>query len=989
MISRGWVTALGWLCVFFGTAPIGLPAEQPPWQDATAVWHFDRATDQREQYPLRTRGEVSLGELLTADQRSASLARGGDGKVARLSGGYLEIDGPSLDPPTACFTLLMRLRDPQGEWNAPLFGSYGGDGTVSLYLRGVDGATLPQRDQNFVGDAMATPASWMFGWPNGPRAIRGSRGVVEFLWGAREGAPLTPARRHMLPKNVSPGDEPPLLHDAMAGVMRLMFPMQPADPRVWHDIIIRGTEAKLQLWLDGVLVDEEFSIGVTRPASVPRYFAAAQTADGDVQSGFHGEIDHAAIWHRALTEGEIEQLSGGLEHVRQRELAILGPLPQTMQYYRPRGHNSKAGDCIPYFHDGTFHLFYLILRRNMHSKWDGGHGGLEIHHASTRNLTHWTHHPVSVPITEQWEAWQGTGGVVHHDDKFWMFYPTPDYDGRRGGIQLATSEDGEVFTKHPSHPFLAGGDCDVFADPDPARNVFHLLKAGESFGSGLPELKDKTLICWASPADLEQRGAGLLTVEGTGGQFDSLVLGEAVPGRWMAGSDNFRRTQRDQQNNAAETAKPGEFVKLAAVYRGNTVTLYRNGVQYACYEIAQPLHFPPGARVIVGLRHMDRWSDPAAHFRGQIADARVYDRALSEEEIHSLRPHERGAIQPTVWFDFQQGVDDLGGTLTPGELHAGAQLSDGALVLHGNQDCLVSGGRKAVLAHWISEDLTHWQELPEPFLVTDENMVPQMCPHWFQWNDWYYFIGGVGGIWRSRQPFGPWTLQTPRPLDNLAVPKTGAFSGNRRILAGFLGDGGWGGNLVLRELVQHSDGHLGTRFVPELLPASSDPIEQPGVTTPLRIAAATGRQQMLLEDIPHDAKISLKLELEGAVTAFGLRLRTTDGQQDGTDLSFTPASASVSFSHSTHSGSGGPLPGGPAIAGVQQDHGLQIDIVCRHDIVDVEMNGEHTLANRYWNPEARRLAIWVEGGTITVQDLVVRPWSDRTSPGVRPGNGSR
>ena len=105
--------------------------------------------------------------------------------MARFDGGHLEIGGPAFDPPGAEFTLLLRVRDPQGEWNAPLFGSYGGDGAASLYLRGVDGATLPQRDRNYVGGKMSTPAAWMFGWPEGPRAIHGSRGVIEFLWGAR------------------------------------------------------------------------------------------------------------------------------------------------------------------------------------------------------------------------------------------------------------------------------------------------------------------------------------------------------------------------------------------------------------------------------------------------------------------------------------------------------------------------------------------------------------------------------------------------------------------------------------------------------------------------------------------------------------------------------------------------------------------------------------------------------------------------------------
>ncbi len=964
-------------------------AADAPLSDAVAVWHFDRQEAAAQAYPLQVHGAVTLGVPLEGVERADSLRRGGNGKVARFAGGYLAIGGPSFDPPGAVFTLLLRVRDPHGRWRAPLLGSYGGDAAVSLYLHGVDGATLPQRDRNFVNAVMTTPAAWMFGWTEGPRSIRGSRAVVEFLWGAQGGVTMTPARLNMLPKTAPGEDIPPLLQDARNGVQRLMFPMQPLDPCAWHDIIVRGTGAKLQLWLDGVLVDEEFPVGTTRRAQAPRYFGAAQLEDGTLLDGFEGLIDHAALWHRALDDDELIAVSGGRADTLQRELALLGPVPQRMQYYRPPGHNSKAGDCIPFFHDGTFHLFYLVLRRNMHSKWDGGHGGLEIHHASTVDLAHWTEHPVAVPISEQWEAWQGTGGIVHHDGKFWMLYPTPDYEGHQGGIQLVTSDDGEQFTKQKPHPFLPGGDCDVFADPDPHTQLFHLLKAGKTFGGGLPELKDKTLVCWVSPADLDQRGAGVLTVEGTGGQFDSLVLGEAAPRRWMAGSDNFHRTQRDQQMNAEETAKPGEWVQIAAVYAGNTITLYRNQARYARYSVEQPLHFPAGARVILGLRHLDRRTDPAAFFRGDIADARVYATALSDAQIAALRPHQPSDVRPLVWLDFQGGARDRAGTLLTAELEGDAAVRNGMLVLRGNQDCLVSGGRKATLAHWVSRDLLTWKELSEPFLTTDESMVPAMCPHWFRWNDWYYFIGGVGGIWRSRQPFGPWTLQSPRRLDNLAVPKTGAFTGNRRLFAGFLGDDGWGGNLVLRELTQHSDGTLGTRFIPEMIPPSGAAIPLKNFADPTSIAAPQGRAQLLIDGVPNDARITLILEPQAGTVSYGLRLRTTTGKQDGqdgTELRLIPDAGTAGFSHHTHSGSGGPLEGGPTIFGLRElAQATRLDVVCQHDIVDVEIAGQHTLVNRFWNPRGKGLGIWVEKGALVVHHLTVRPLFDHVPSGALSG----
>ncbi|MCX7007555.1 MAG: hypothetical protein NTY53_09970, partial [Kiritimatiellaeota bacterium] len=831
------------------------------------------------------------------------------------------------------------VRDPQGEWNAPLFGSYGGDGVASLYLRGVDGATLPFEDRNFTGGPISTPAKWMFGWPEGPRAIHGSRGVIEFLWGATK-LPVPFEQRKMLPRSAPDKESVPLYCDAKNEIMRIMFPMEPLGPRDWHDVIICGTGPRLQLWIDGVLLDEEFPIGVTRPATAPRFFGAAQLADGKLLSGFRGQMDHAALWHRALGAKEIVALSGGAERAKQRELAVLGAPPANVQYYRPAGHNLKPGDCIPWFHDGTFHLFFLTLRRNMHSKWDGGHGALEIMHASTRDLKTWRQHPVVAPISEQWEAWNGTGAAVFHDGKYWMFYPTPDYYSGHGGIQLVTSPDGEQWTKQEPHPFLPGGDCEVFPD---------------------------------------QHGAGVLTVEGKGAMFDSLVLGECAPRRWMVGSENLRRTQRGQQQNAPETAKPGEWVQLAAVYTGKTVTLYRNGTVYAQYEVAEPMHFAAGSQVILGLRHLDRRDEPKAHFRGAIADARVYNRPLTSAQIAGLRPHEASGPKPVVWFDFKSGTTaDRAGTLAAAELAGAAAIRDGQLVLGGERDCLVSKGRQQELAHWISEDLKAWKELPGPFLVTDEAVHAATCPNWFRWNDWYYYLGGGGNIWSSRQPYGPWKKQEYDHIDSLAVPKVGAFTGNRRLYAGWMSDNGFGGNLVLRELVQFEDGALGTRFVPEMMPLVGQPVSQ----RDQRLEAKQGRRQVLIANVPNNARITLTLTPEGPVTAFGVRLRTTDGEKDGTDFRLVTKTARASFSHSTHSGSGGPLAGGASIGGLRGlDKPVRLDVICRHDVVDVEVDGCHTLANYYWNPKGDQLGIWVEEGAVLVSDVIIRPLLERFAPG--------
>ena len=132
------------------------------------------------------------------------------------------------------------------------------------------------------------------------------------------------------------------------------------------------------------------------------------------------------------------------------------------------------------------------------------------------------------------------------------------------------------------------------------------------------------------------------------------------------------------------------------------------------------------------------------------------------------------------------------------------------------------------LVHYTSTDLLDWR-WQEPFYIPGLPGVPE-CPDYFAWNGWYYLLFGSEGVEHyvmSRAPLGPWVRPAVDTFDGgaLRVMKTAAFGENRRIGAGWLGvraadeDGGrdlFGGSIVLREIVQHADGTLGTAFVEEL-----------------------------------------------------------------------------------------------------------------------------------------------------------------------------
>lgn len=152
----------------------------------------------------------------------------------------------------------------------------------------------------------------------------------------------------------------------------------------------------------------------------------------------------------------------------------------------------------------------------------------------------------------------------------------------------------------------------------------------------LPEvLGEKTLEAWVKLSDLQQRGGGVLSVQTTDGNiFDAIVFGEQQPGHWLAGSDHFNRTksfQGPEEKTAAE-----KEVQVALVYATDgTITAYRNGAVYGSSYRSKGLQtFPAGkTEVLFGLRH----GSPGGNrlLKGVVSQARLYDRALTQEEIQA------------------------------------------------------------------------------------------------------------------------------------------------------------------------------------------------------------------------------------------------------------------------------------------------------------------------------------------------------------------
>lgn len=152
-------------------------------------------------------------------------------------------------------------------------------------------------------------------------------------------------------------------------------------------------------------------------------------------------------------------------------------------------------------------------------------------------------------------------------------------------------------------------------------------------GSLPKKVKTKTLEAWVMLDNLAQRGGGVITVQGKdGGLFDSIVFAEKKPQEWVAGSNFFERSELFE--GSAETEANTRPVHVAVVYQPDgTISGYRDGKPYGrTYRKAPAAIFEAEAsQVLLGCRH----GAPAGNkgLSGRIFRARIYDRALTPEEI--------------------------------------------------------------------------------------------------------------------------------------------------------------------------------------------------------------------------------------------------------------------------------------------------------------------------------------------------------------------
>jgi hypothetical protein len=239
------------------------------------------------------------------------------------------------------------------------------------------------------------------------------------------------------------------------------------------------------------------------------------------------------------------------------------------------------------------------------------------------------------------------------------------------------------------------------------------------------------------------------------------------------------------------------------------------------------------------------------------------------------------------------------------------------------------------------------------------------------------------------------------------------FKDNRRILAGFAltpsaADGRrmYAGHLVFRELIQHKDGTLGTKWPEEMIPPSGQPVawsidsHDPGIErTPTGVRLCNdGFLDVALTDLPSSYQLSAIVRPGQGVKAFGLSVGAHDGHRAGCELRFEPAAQHVQWGSSEP---GEPAEYVPEVLECRCPHArdrgadfaldkveglgsiFTLDLIVKHDpqrritLIDACIDRRRTMITQRCHLQSDLLFLFVQQGEVALERLVVRPLAEQ------------
>ena len=171
------------------------------------------------------------------------------------------------------------------------------------------------------------------------------------------------------------------------------------------------------------------------------------------------------------------------------------------------------------------------------------------------------------------------------------------------------------------------------------------------------------------------------------------------------------------------------------------------------------------------------------------------------------------------------------------------------------------------------------------------------CTFYFRWGNFDYIIGGFADLWSKHagEPDSKYANAVQQGLDfynGLCVPAITEIYDGRFIMAGWMGIHGWGGPLIIHELIQFPDGRIGSKWMNEIIPQTEKPVTLASKLNETT-SFVTEDNSFILTFRVHPVKKGGK---------FGVVFQNDDGEQNSCEWQISPDDLQAQFANGSLTG---------------------------------------------------------------------------------------
>lgn len=163
-----------------------------------------------------------------------------------------------------------------------------------------------------------------------------------------------------------------------------------------------------------------------------------------------------------------------------------------------------------------------------------------------------------------------------------------------------------------------------------------------------------------------------------------------------------------------------------------------------------------------------------------------------------------------------------------------------------------ANGKLTMLASYRSKGMWQSDSLDGGWHCVNKDFPPGGdCTFYFRWGQFDYIIGGFVDLWskpigNADTEYKSMSAEGEDFYNGFNVPAITEITGGRFIMSGWLPVRGWGGPLLIHEMMQFPDGRIGTKWMKELVPE----------TDKAKTIAKEINKTTFYNDVPHSFLLS-------------------------------------------------------------------------------------------------------------------------------------